>query len=258
MIKLGINGACGRMGTRLAHLVREQKDMRLTLALEDSNHPELGKDIGLVIKFGKPMGVTLTSTKDNNAAQYRKTDVIIDFSAPSAILSCLEICAKYKIAFLVGTTGLTKVILKRINQVSKKIPCLVSPNFSLGANILMSYVGELARQVGTQYDIEIIESHHRTKKDMPSGTALRLAQRIRANLRGKSKTRSIPIHALRIGDVVGEHKVVFGGQGEVLELTHRVQSRDAFTRGALECARVLARAKPGLYGLDEILAQRFN
>ncbi len=258
MLNVGINGICGRMGNRLAHLVHKQKGMRLTLALERNHHPNLGKDIGLILGFNQPVNVTLASTKNYVDTIARETDVIIDFSTPKAILLCLELCIKHKIAFLVGTTGLTKTILRRINQASKKIPCLISPNFSLGANMLMKYAAELTRQLGSQYDIALVESHHRTKKDMPSGTALRLAQKIQANLHGKTKPCAIPIHALRIGNVIGEHTVIFGGQNEVLELTHRAQSRDAFARGAIECARILAKSKPKLYGLEEIMAQRFN
>jgi 4-hydroxy-tetrahydrodipicolinate reductase len=267
MINVGIHGICGRMGMRIAQLISEQKDMKLSLALERPGHPALGQDTGSIPGFNRATGINLTSVKEllsSGTPKHSRTDIILDFSAPSATLSCLEICTRHKIALLVGTTGLTQPILARIKQAGKKIPCLVSPNFSLGANMLMQSAEALTRlsasvsqagRIGTQYDIEIIESHHRTKKDMPSGTALRLAERIQAHLPAKSP--AIPIHALRIGDVVGEHRVIFGGRGEVIELTHRAQSRDAFIQGVLHCARILARLKPGYYGIEEILTKKF-
>lgn len=255
MIKIGVNGACGRMGTRLIQLIRERSDLRLTLALESPKHPALGRDIGLIIGVNQPLGVCLTSYRDyykpRHAVNYIKPEVILDFSTPSGTLTCVEFCARGRIALLVGTTGLTNLVLARIKQVSKMIPCLLSPNFSLGANILACYTRTLAHRFANQYDIEVIETHHRSKKDKPSGTALRLAQEIKANL--KDKTQEIPIHSLRIGDVIGEHKLILGLKGETLELTHRVQSRDAFAQGALDAVRFLAQAKPGLYELDKVL-----
>jgi 4-hydroxy-tetrahydrodipicolinate reductase len=256
MINIGINGACGRMGRLLIQLANQRKDMKLALALEAGGHPDLGKDAGIVAGLGKPLGVKVTSLKEcqSRPGGIKNVDVIIDFSLPRGVPDCLAICKKNKIALVEGTTGLDARIIAVFKQAGKTIPCLVSPNFSTGANWMMELAEQTARQLGGRYDIEITETHHKTKKDKPSGTAIRLAQAIKDGL--KDSAREIPIHALRMGEVVGEHKVYFGGPGEVLEIVHRVQSRNAFADGALTSAKFLAQAKPGFYNLKDVLANR--
>jgi len=251
MIKVGINGAAGRMGLRLVSLISQQTDLKLTLALERPNHPDIGKDIALLAGFDKPSGVVLT---DN--IKSRTADIILDFSTPPATINCLEACKKYHMALLAGTTGLNNIQIDKIKKASRYIPCLVSPNLSWGANWLFELVGQTTHKIGEEAEIEIIEMHHATKKDSPSGTALRLKETItqinrNRPLRGKKK--DIPIHSLRIGRVVGEHKVIFGLPGERIELTHRVDNRDAFAEGAIKTTRFLARAKPAFYTTKQVL-----
>lgn len=243
MIRIGINGACGRMGLRLVVLTSQQSDMRLSLAIEKPKHPLLGKDIGLVAGLSQPLGVTITDQVTS-----KNTDIILDFSTPEGTLSCVSVCEKFRIPLLIGTTGLSKKEMGKIKKASERIPCLVSPNFSRGANLLFEITPLITRRLeDKELRAEIIEIHHRFKKDAPSGTANRLAQELKVVFPNKE----VPIHSLRMGDVVGEHRVVWGLPGERIELVHRVDNRDAFVYGALEAARWLVRAKPGFYTLKK-------
>ena len=158
---------------------------------------------------------------------------------------------KYKSALLIGTTGLSKQQINRIRSAGKKISCLISPNMSLGANMMFKVAPEIAAILGANYDIEIVETHHRFKKDAPSGTAIRLAGSI-TNKSGKK----IPIHSLRVGDVVGDHSVIFSTLGERIELIHRVHTRDIFSRGALYAACILTKSKPGLYTMLDMIKMK--
>lgn len=242
MINVGINGAGGRMGATLIRLITEAKDFKLTAAIDRPNHPQIGKDAGILAGLSKPIGVKLAASID------KKPDVMIDFSLPVGTMACLDLCKKYKIPLVIGTTGFDKTQLSKIKAASKMIPCLLSPNMSLGANLLFRLGGAAAQTLGPDYDMEIVETHHRFKKDAPSGTAKRLAETV-----SRASKKNIPIHSLRIGDVVGDHTVVFSNLGERIELTHRVNNRDIFARGAIYAAKLLARAKPGLYSMADIL-----
>ncbi|MFA5793918.1 MAG: 4-hydroxy-tetrahydrodipicolinate reductase [Candidatus Brocadiia bacterium] len=242
MITLAVNGAAGRMGLSIIRLATDSKIFKLVLAVDRPGHPQSGKDVGLMVGLGKPLGVTLSAAID------KKADVAIDFSLPAGAMGCLDACRKHKIPLVIGTTGFDKTQLNKIKAASKVIPCLLSPNMSLGANLLFRLGAEAARTLGPDYDAEIIETHHRFKKDAPSGTAKRLAECV-----AKASNKNIPIHSLRIGDVVGDHTVVFSNLGERIELTHRVNNRDIFARGAIYAAKFLANAKPGLYSMSDIL-----
>ena len=243
-IRIGINGACGRMGLRLVNLSYRQPDLQLTLAIEQPGHPAIGKDIALVAGLGLPSGILVESGVNRKIC-----DIILDFSTPQATMTCVRQCKKYRIALLIGTTGLNREQAATIKAGSKKIPLLISPNFSQGASLLGKLGQELLRRLGKDADVEIVETHHRTKKDAPSGTALRLAQ----ELKSASPAQGIAIHSLRLGEVIGEHKIVFGMPGERIELTHQVDTRDAFAYGALKMARILAKKKPGFYTITDIL-----
>lgn len=259
MITIGVSGALGRMGGRVVALAHESADLRVTTAIEREGHPLLGQDPGPYLGIG-PLGSKLVSDLAT------RVDVLIDFSSPDATMHRLNECIAHRTALLVGTTGLAEDQMSRIRQAASSIPCLVSPNMSVGVNVLYQVIGEAARLLGSGYDVEVVEAHHRFKKDSPSGTALRIARVIAAALgrdvakesvygrhgnTAERSTNEIGIHSVRAGDIVGDHTVIFSNLGERLEITHRAHSRDTFARGALRAARFLAVAKPGFYHIDE-------
>jgi 4-hydroxy-tetrahydrodipicolinate reductase len=249
------------MGTRLIQLIAEDPGLKLAAALEREGHLRLGDDAGALAGVASA-GVPLSRSVPDDVA----IDVMVDFSTPSAALEIGEWCRRRQVPLVVGTTGLSREEKAVLESASDRIPLLISPNMSRAVNLLMKLVGEAARVLGRSADIEIIERHHRTKKDAPSGTASRLAEyagqgiaagRFVSPEAGKSEVRAggeIGIHALRIADSPGEHTVVFGLLGETLELSHRALNRDGFARGALETAKFLAGKPPGLYSMEDVLA----
>jgi len=260
-IKVGIHGAMGRMGLRLIQLIAEDPGLELAAALERRGHPKLGEDAGTAAGTD-PLGVPLSADPPTAGS----VDVMIDFSAPPAALAIGAICRGRRIPLVVGTTGFEGGQRGELEAASADIPVLISPNMSRAVNLLMKLVGEAARVLGSAADIEIIERHHRTKKDAPSGTALRLGEvagrglaagRLIPGLPAEAGVRrpgEIGIHALRVADCPGEHVVIFSLMGETLELGHRALNRDGFARGALEAARFLAGKPPGLYTMEDVLA----
>lgn len=264
MFKIAINGVCGRMGARIAALASEDSELKLVAALERSGHPMIGKDVGSISGCGDT-GVKITSSLTVHA------DVLIDFSSPESSVTIADICSKKNIAIVVGTTGLGPQQHEKFQYYSHVIPCLVSPNMSIGVNILFNLVGQVARMVENEFDIEIVETHHRFKKDAPSGTALRLAEKIceatertmeqdvvygRNGITGERPANQIGIHAVRSGDVVGDHTVVFGSLGERIEITHKAHTRDTFVRGAIRAAKFIAKKPPGMYCMSDVLQIR--
>jgi 4-hydroxy-tetrahydrodipicolinate reductase len=261
-VSLGISGAAGRMGRRLIALAAEQPELfRLTTAIDAPGSPALGKDAGTVAGV-QPAGVALTATLAGNP------DVIIDFSAPAATRALLAQCVDRKIAMIIGTTGLTAADHQLIDQAAETIPVLQATNTSLGVNVLLAVAAQVARQLGEAYDIEIVESHHNLKKDAPSGTALSLAESI-CKATGRSmekdlvngreghdalrKKGTIGMHAVRMGDVVGEHTIYYATPGERVEIRHVATNRDTFVRGALRAAAFLAQQKAGRYTMSDVL-----
>lgn len=242
MITIGINGASGKMGLSLVRLIAESRDLRLVAAIDRADNHSIGKDVGLMSGLGKALGVRLSANMD------RKADVMIDFSQPAGVIKILKECLKYKTALLIGTTGLSPAQKNKIRQAGRKIACLISPNMSIGANLLFKVAPQIAAILGKEYDIEIVETHHRFKKDAPSGTAIRLADAITSVTKKKT-----PTHSLRIGDVVGDHTAIYSTLGERIELTHRVHTRDIFSRGALKVAHFLAQARPGFYTMADAI-----
>jgi len=256
-----IHGAAGRMGKRLAALALESRVWKLIAAVDHPDHPDIGKDIGLLAGCG-PAGAVLSGQLDKRA------DVLIDFSLPSAAEETITFCEKNKIALVMGTTGLSEAHLEILRKAAAGIPIVQSTNMSLGMNLLFSLVGRVARSLGVDYDIEIIEAHHRHKKDAPSGSALSLAQSICEQTgrkypdvlvygrEGKEALRqkgTIGMHAIRAGDIVGQHTVLYGTQGETVTLSHSAHSRDTFARGALTAAQWLLGRAPGLYSMQDVL-----
>lgn len=260
-IKVGIHGAMGRMGRRLIQLIAEDPALSLAAALEQPGHPGIGEDAG-TLAGSPPSGVPLGPTVPDGV----RVDAMIDFSAPAAALSIGAWCRDHRVPLVVGTTGLEPEQRRELETAAAEIPILISPNMSRAVNLLMKLVGEAARVLGPSADVEIIERHHRTKKDAPSGTALRLgevagrglaASRLIPGAPGQAGVRQpgeIGIHALRVADCPGEHLVVFSMMGETLELGHRALNRDGFVRGALDAAKFLAGKPPGLYTMEDVLA----
>jgi 4-hydroxy-tetrahydrodipicolinate reductase len=246
-IKAIVSGVAGRMGKAVIGLIPLYKDIVLTGALEKKEHPLIGKDISSITP--KIKGVTILGDLRDVIAN---ADVIIEFSSPEASMKHLDIAASYpNKSFIVGTTGFTKQQEEKIKGYAKKIACLKAPNMSTGMNLLFDVVGKIAEVLGEDYDAEIVEIHHKAKVDAPSGTAKKLGEAI-AKAYGKSYDK-IGIHALRVGSIVGEHRVIFAGGGEHIEITHRAESRDAFAHGALKAAQWIVGKKPGLYGMADML-----
>ncbi len=264
MIDVVVAGAAGRMGGRIVALVRETADLRVVAALERSGHPALGSDAGEIAGVG-PIGLTLTAEPGPVLTTDR---VLVEFTAPEATLDHLRIAAAQGARAVIGTTGLIANQIAELTTLASRTAVLLSPNMSVGVNVAFRVLAQMARILGDDYDVEITEIHHRMKKDAPSGTAQKMAEVIaealgrnldevgvygRQGFVGERTSKEIGIHALRAGDVAGEHTVVFSTPGERLELTHRAHSRDTFARGALRAIRFVAGASPGLYSMHDVL-----
>jgi len=264
MADVVIGGAAGRMGSRLVALLQDEPDLKLVAALEAPNHAALGKDAGELAGVGR-LGVPITSEPD---AVLQKGRILIEFSVPEASLAHLKTVARNGGRAVIGTTGFSLPQKEAVAELARHAPIMLSPNMSVAVNVAFRVLGDIARMLGDDYDVEITETHHRFKKDAPSGTALRLAEVVaeslgrdlsktavygRQGLPGERTRTEIGMLSLRSGDVVGEHTVSFGALGERLELTHRAHSRDTFARGALRAARFIANAPPGLYSMQDVL-----
>jgi 4-hydroxy-tetrahydrodipicolinate reductase len=241
------------MGRRIVALAAEEGLFEIVGAVEKPAHPDIGKDAGTAKITGDFAG---------------KADIVMDFSLPEAADRTLDYCVKNKVGLVLGTTGLSDDQRKKIETASSKIPIVCATNMSVGMNTLFSLVGKLASMLGDDYDIEIVEQHHRFKKDAPSGSALTLAENIckatgkrypdslTYGRQGKDTQRDkgqIGIHAVRAGDIVGIHSAIFSTLGETVTLNHTAHSRDTFARGALRAAKWLVGKKPGLYSMADVL-----
>jgi 4-hydroxy-tetrahydrodipicolinate reductase len=224
----------------------------------------LGSDAGESAGIGR-LGVPITT---DVGEALKECDVLIEFSAPGPSVEHAKAAATAGKAIVVGTTGFSEEQKQELAQVGTRTRCLVAPNMSMGVNVLFNLVEKVARALGDDYDVEIIEAHHRMKKDAPSGTADKLAQIVagalgrdlkeagtygRHGLVGERKTNEIGVMAIRGGDIVGEHTVMFVTNGERIELTHRAHSRDALAKGAIEAALWLVSRPNGLYDMQEVL-----
>jgi 4-hydroxy-tetrahydrodipicolinate reductase len=259
-ITIVVAGAAGRMGRRLLALAQADPALRIVGALEAPGHSALGTDAGTLAGIG-PLGIFVTADLTAPA------QVLIDFTVPAATRQFIALCRRQRIAHLIGTTGLTPADHSLIDQEAAEVPVLQSPTMALGVVVLYRLAAEAARLLGPDYDIEILEAHHRFKKDAPSGTALGLAdailgatgrtrQALRLDRHGEDCLRQpgeITVQALRLGDEPGTHTAMFAAPGERLELTHRATSRDVFVTGALRATRWLADKPPGRYRLTDVL-----
>ncbi len=264
MIKIGVAGAAGKMGGRIAALCREYDGLQLAGAFERKSHSEVGNDIGLISGIGET-GVII---QDSIAKVIDTVDIVIDFTSVASTKENLKVVAEKSKAMVIGTTGFTKDDIQEVESLLKKIPCVMASNMSLGVNLLLKTLQDVARVLGDEYDIEIVEYHHRMKKDAPSGTALKMAQVIadavdrnleevavytRKGIIGQRTKKEIGIQTVRAGDIVGEHTVLFGGLGERIEITHKASSRDTFARGALKAASWLYEKPAGTYDMQDVL-----
>ncbi len=264
MLNIIVSGATGKMGSRIIALSKDNKDLKIIGTLEYRGHNAIGQDIGELLGLGH-MGVKLASDIKDIV---EKPDVLIDFSSPKASLEHLNTVSDKGISMVIGTTGFSREETEEIKTHARRIPCVLSPNMSVGVNLLLKVLHDIARVLGDDYDIEIIEAHHRLKKDAPSGTAMKMAQVLaqalnrkledtavytRKGIIGERTRKEIGIQTIRAGDIVGEHTVLFGSIGERIEITHKASSRDTFARGALKAALWVSQQPPGLYDMQNVL-----
>lgn len=263
MIHVGVTGAAGRMGSLIVRLVHEAEGLEVAGAIERPGHPDAGRDAGDFAGTG-PLGVAVV---DRLEAALGDCDVVIDFTSAEASLANLEACRAADVALIIASTGFTPEQKEHIRgQTGGRV--FFAPNMSVGMNVLFKLVEQTARLLGDDFDVEIIETHHRFKKDSPSGSAKGLAEAAasgldrnaatdcvhgREGLVGERTTREIGVHAVRAGDVVGDHTVVFGALGERLELTHKATSREVFARGALRAAHWIVAQPSGVYDMMDLL-----
>jgi 4-hydroxy-tetrahydrodipicolinate reductase len=263
-MKIAVSGAAGRMGRRILALSAGRSDIQITGALEAPTHPAQGKDAGEGAGIG-PIGVPITSDRQEIL---KNCEILIDFSAPDVSVANVQAAAAMGKAIVVGTTGFSEDQRKDLNEYGPKTRCLIAPNMSVGVNLLFGLVEMTARTLGPNYDVEIVETHHKMKKDAPSGTADKLARIVaetlsrdldssavygRHGIIGERKPQEIGVMALRGGDIVGEHTVMFITEGERIELTHRAHNRDALAKGALQAAVWLISRPNGLYDMQDVL-----
>ncbi len=266
MINAVVTGAAGRMGLRIVNLLAAGEDIRLAAAVERAGHPLIGQDVCPLA--GLPSGEKSAPIVDDLAAALNTGDVLIDFTLPGPTLANIRTCAELGKPIVVGTTGFSREQLAEIDRHAQRIPCMLSPNMSIGVNLCFKILAEIAATIGSDYDMEIIEAHHNLKKDAPSGTAMKMAQIIaravnrdlektgvyaRKGMIGERSKDEIGIQTIRAGDIVGEHTVLFAGTGERIEITHRAHSRDTFAAGAIRAAKWLVNKQPGLYDMQDVL-----
>ncbi len=260
---VAIAGAAGRMGRSLVELGRQAGDLRLVAAFEAAAHPLLGQDVGAIAGIG-PIGIPLVSDAELVAAPF---DVLIDFTTVDASLVHLEACVQAGRRIVLGTTGFGER-RAAIDAAAERIGIVFAPNMSVGVNLCFKLLALAARVLGDDFDVEIIEAHHRHKVDAPSGTAVRMGEILAAELgrdlascavygrqghTGPRDRTTIGFETIRAGEIVGDHTVLFAGAGEVVEITHRAANRATFAAGALRAAAWLAGRGPGSYDMQDVL-----
>ncbi|HEY6101546.1 MAG TPA: 4-hydroxy-tetrahydrodipicolinate reductase [Anaeromyxobacter sp.] len=267
MINVVVTGAAGRMGTQIVRLVRATEGMALSGAVERPGAPAVGQDAGALAGIA-PIGVPVA---DALAKALAGASVVVDFTSHEASAAHAELCAERGVPLVVGSTGFTAEARARVAAAARRIPVVLAPNMSVGVTVLFELVRRAAEVLGDGYDVEIVEIHHKKKRDAPSGTAVKLAEVAaealgrdpkdalafaRHGILGERPPWQIGVQTLRGGDVVGEHTVFFCGEGERLELTHRATSREQFARGAVRAAQWVAGKPPGLHDMADVLGLR--
>jgi 4-hydroxy-tetrahydrodipicolinate reductase len=264
-MKIGVLGCAGRMGRAIMAEVLRRDGMTLTGGSEVEDHPAIGQDLGLLAGC-KAQGLEVITA---SAEVIAGADMVIEFSSPVATLQHVEIAAETRVGHVIGTTGFTGDDLDRLQAAAAKIPIMRAANMSLGINLLQSLTRQVAAALGPEdFDLEIVEIHHHHKVDAPSGTALALgeaaaegrgvsldevADRGRDGITGARRPGRIGFGALRGGDIIGDHTVIFAGMGERIELAHKAGAREIYAKGAVHAARWLAGRPPGLYGMADVL-----
>ncbi|MEZ6111311.1 MAG: 4-hydroxy-tetrahydrodipicolinate reductase [Pirellulaceae bacterium] len=261
MLPIAIHGAAGRMGRRLVALGSVDSSLKIAAALEYGGHPDIGKDAGLIAGVGE-IDLPLSPALNHDV------QAIIDFSVPAGAEAATRLAIERRIPLVMATTGLSQSQRELIGEAAETVPVVWAPNMSLAVNLTMKLVAtaaEALRDLESGVDVEILERHHRFKEDAPSGTALRFGEIVasamgqthhvhgREGLTGKRPRHEIGYHALRVGDNPGEHTIVFGMLGEMIELTVRATNRDCYALGALAAAKFVSRQTPGLYTMYDVL-----
>ncbi|MGQ9669907.1 MAG: 4-hydroxy-tetrahydrodipicolinate reductase [Desulfosoma sp.] len=264
MVRAAVAGIGGRMGSRIAQILSQTDGITLVGGCERPGHAVVGCDLG-TLSGSRPSGVLV---QDAVERVLERCDVLIDFTAPEASLNHMKAAAAAGKAVVIGTTGFNPTQVEHIGTLAQEIACVLAPNMSVGVNVLFKILRDMTRLLGPDYDVEIVEAHHRFKKDAPSGTALKLAEAVaqarglamdevgvyaRHGLIGERPRDVIGVQTLRGGDVVGEHTVFFLGMGERIEVTHRAHSRDNFARGAILAAKWVVGKPARLYSMLDVL-----
>lgn len=265
-MKIAIAGASGRMGKMLIEAVLQLPDASLVGALDHATCPVLGEDAGAFL--GKKTGVLITA---DLAHGLRDADYLIDFTRPEGTMVHLAACAKQGVKMIIGTTGLSAEQIAELKTASSKMAIVFAPNMSVGVNVTLKLLEVAAKMLDTGYDIEIVEAHHRHKVDAPSGTALKMGEVIAAALgqslqdvavyareghTGERKAGSIGFATIRGGDIVGDHTVLFAGEGERIEISHKSSSRQSYAQGSIRAARFLENKTTGLFDMQDVLGLR--
>ena len=260
-IRVAVNGAAGRMGQRVVALCTQDATLSLVAAIDSPNSPALGVDAGEKAGIGR-VGVPISPALESDA------DVVIDFSMPEGLVAAASVCRERRIALVAATTGLSDQQRAVIQEAASLIPVVFAPSMSLAVNVAMKLVREAAKaltDVPGGADVEIVERHHRFKEDAPSGTALHFGRIVasemeqtghvhgRSGRTGQRPRDEIGYHALRTGDYIGEHTIIFGLMGETLEVSVRSHTRDAYALGAIAAAKFAVKQPPGLYGMADVL-----
>ncbi len=264
MIKVSIMGVAGRMGQSIFRLLNAQEDIQIVGATEIEGHPAIGNDIGIV-SGEEEIGVSVTSGIEESSGD---ADVIVDFTAPSSSMVNARFASAHGKSMVIGTTGFSQEEKNELAELSRSFPCVFSPNMSIGVNVMFEATKKIAEVLGDEFDVEIIEAHHKHKVDAPSGTALRLGEAAAEGLNrdfnsvarferhgaiGERGEKEIGMQTIRAGDIVGEHTVMFCGAGERIELTHRALSRDNFAKGVVRAVKWISGKPAGMYTMKEVL-----
>lgn len=264
-VNIAIAGAGGRMGVTLIETALNSAEIRLAVALDMPGSATIGQDAGAPL--GKMTGVRVSDDINSLAG----ADCLIDFTRPQGTLAHLDVCVKAGVKMVIGTTGFSDEGKARIGVAARKIPIVFAPNMAIGVNVAFRLAEVAAQILGDDFDVEIVEAHHRHKVDAPSGTAIRLGEVVAEALgrkladcavygregdTGERKRKTIAFHSLRGGDIVGDHTVVFAGAGERVEVTVRSQSRATYALGALRAALFLKDKAAGLYDMQDVLGLR--
>ena len=264
MIRVAVAGVAGRMGKTLVQAINDSATLTFSAGFEHAGHPQIGDDVGVVCGMGE-LGLEVSADVQQ---QINDFDVVIDFTVPTATLGLAQICAAQGKGMVVGTTGFDDAQLQALRDCAQQTAIFVSPNMSVGVNLAMHLIELAAKALGDEVDVEVIEAHHKHKIDAPSGTAVRIGEVLasalgrdlstdavyaRQGITGARDAKTIGFSTIRGGDIVGEHTVLFAGDGERLEITHRAHSRNNFAQGALRAVTLVSAASPGWYDMQDLL-----